>query len=679
MKRKPIFVFRLWDFTEPESMRKIMKAYKGRVILGHKIADTSDVYYLPVADSRVMEWKKRLGQKIEWMFLVGPCHNCGTNLCQQLWGDYEYVQTLLADAQKKGADSFSFHTVHEFFAPDLKNSDAFSADETALVRFNLMHLQAAVDYVNGRRRSRNEQAALLAKRAAVKAAAGPALLDAIEASSQLVLLIYRQFFNTSAHDGYINPGRYSQIQDPFYYFPANALNDQHKELTWRNYMCAWVQKTIPATIAPNNEFQRIIDFVDPAKKKAVRNPEKIAALLGQNLARSQRALERYRKLAGIAAAAKLEPHLEANARLGEYVRREIRAAIQWYSVYFARSKAGAGAALQKGLAELKPLAALVADPQHPSVKSMRRAMMDGMDPTTDIRLAEEALSLIESADSPDSPNFPFDAFRMYLDSRRAYNEIRRVVRPIRRHDAEVIGYAVRQLKASIAKAQEAHAALMAGQHSGYAARVGNWLSFVENELARTTPPSAVCPEQPTGPFLALQHDQCFRVGENFLEDFCGFFKDYDYLRPADQSFQVWRTDHELAVTFRERGVDPEQRKAQWEKYKNSGSDCFVTRIFVDAENKGRKCAAYIVWPLGSSVSRDRQPGVKAKTEFTTGASSWQVTVKLPFEELGRRPRKGDVWGLNVSANPAIARNCANIWAAQYECVNPRLFGKLRFE
>jgi hypothetical protein len=673
IKRKPIFVFRLWGYTDVNGMRRIMKAYKGRIILGHKIADTSDVYYLPVADSRVMEWKKQLGKKIEWMFLVGPCHNCGTNLCQQLWGDYNYVQTLLADARKKGADSFSFHTINDFFSPDLPGT-AFSDEERALARFNLMHLQAVVDFVCGLRRSQKDRAAAMAVRAGVKPAAGPALLEAVEASSQLVLLIYQQFFNTSAYDGYINPGRYSQIQDPFYYFCASTLNDQHKAPMWRNYKCAWVPKTIPVTTTPKNEFQPIIDYVNPSKKKAARHPAKIAAQLGQNISAAQTAFKRFSKLAGKTAAAKLEPHLEANARLGEYVRREIRAAIQLYSIYFSQSKVEVLSALRKGLTELKPLANLVADPNHRSVKSMRRAMMDGMDPSTDIRLANEALSLISQVDE----TFPFKAFRTYLDSRRAYNEVRRVLRPIRRHDVDVIAYAAKQLNASILHARQALTQLEAPQHNEYSNRVACWLTFVENELARTTPPVAECPSQPNGAFLPLQHDDCFRIGENFLEDFCGFFKDCDFLRKADQSFQVWHTDQELCVTFRERGIDSAQRMAQWEQYKNSGSDCFVTRVMIDVENKGHKGRTYIVWPKGASVSRDRQPDVKAATEFSTDASSWQVTVRLPFAELGRRPRNGDIWGLNVSANPAIARNCSYTWSVQYDCFNPRLFGKLQF-
>ena len=78
MEKKPVCVYRLWGASSVEGVRSIVNAAKAagsRVILGHKIADTSDTYHHPKADSRVMEWHKRLpGQ--EFMFLIGPCHNC---------------------------------------------------------------------------------------------------------------------------------------------------------------------------------------------------------------------------------------------------------------------------------------------------------------------------------------------------------------------------------------------------------------------------------------------------------------------------------------------------------------------------------------------------------------------------------------------------------------------------
>jgi hypothetical protein len=675
MARKPILFFRLWGFTEPEGMRRMLRAYKGRCILGHKISDTSDVYYLPVADSRVKEWKKLLGKSVEWTFLVGPCHNCGTNLCNQLWSDYDFVQAILDDARKKGADSISFHTYNELFAADVKDGAVFSEHEQAMSRFNYLHLQAAGDYVMGRTMPRGERARLLAGRSGVPARAGAALLKAIEASSRIVLLIYRQFCYTSALDGYLNRGRYSHIQEPFYYYPATELNDQARRLVWRGLRhAAWIPKTLPAKVAPEGEYQHILDYVDPSKRKARMNPGAIAAAIRRSIGESFAALGEYRRRAGGPAAEALEPYLRDNAVLGEYVRREILAAVRLYSIYFAKSRAAVLSAVREGLAELKALPPLVADTTSRTYKSMVRvAMFDRLDPAPEIEAAAELLRCVEEAE------LPMAAFREYLESRRLYNEIRRVVRPGRWHDAPVVACAARLLQASLAKAEGSLAKLTGPEHDRHAEGVQAWRDFVRNELQRTEPPRAACPRAPTGPFLALQHEHGFRAGEGFVEDFLGFFRPADYLRPSDFTFRVWHTPKELCVTFRERGIGAEQRKAQWERYREEGSCSYVMQVHVDAENKGRAGDRYIVWPMGESVSRNNQPHVKAGTEFRCDATSWETTVRLPFSLLGHTPRKGEVWGFNVYGNPAVARNRCYTWAAQYDSFNPLRFGKIRFE
>ena len=124
MRRKPVVVYRLWGLNDPVGVKRLVRAYAGRTILAHKISDTNDAYYLPVADSRVTEWKRHLPD-VEFMFLVGPCHNCGTNLCREVWADYDFVQRMLRDAERKGADSVSFHSVVEFFLRDPQRLDRF--------------------------------------------------------------------------------------------------------------------------------------------------------------------------------------------------------------------------------------------------------------------------------------------------------------------------------------------------------------------------------------------------------------------------------------------------------------------------------------------------------------------------------------------------------------------------
>ena len=68
-----------------------------------------------------------------------------------------------------------------------------------------------------------------------------------------------------------------------------------------------------------------------------------------------------------------------------------------------------------------------------------------------------------------------------------------------------------------------------------------------------------------------------------------------------------------------------------------------------------------------------------RAEFKAEADCWETTVWLPFKLLGRKPRKGDVWGLNVNASVFVNGNRAYTWAPQYDCNNPKLYGKVTWE
>ena len=673
MDRKPICVYRLWGLNDPEGVQTLIRTYKGRTILSHKVSDSADTYYLPVADSRVRDWKKILGD-VEFMFCLGPCHNCGTNICDTMWGDYDFVQALLADAQKKGADSISFHTVHEFFAPEMNAPEVFSEHELDMARLNILHLDAVVDYVHGVRQTRTERAERMGRRSGVGPAAGAHLLDAVHASSQIIPLIYQQFCYGSGFDGYINPGRYSYLQDPFYYYPVTDLNDQATRLVWSPRRCdtCWLDKRLDSKVTPDNFLQYLIDAVNPAKPRAARNPRKLAAMLKANIDRSFAALGKYRAIAGEAAARTLELYVRRNAAVGEYLRHELLAAIQLYGVYFATSKADAVKKLKKGLAELEARVPLL-DVSDADLKCIKRALLADLDPKPEIALAADAWTTIRSAD------FPFPAFRDYLDSRREYNEIRRICRAARWHDKRTLAFAAGQFAKAIRKAKSSRAALRDEAWRPLADNVADWLAFLETQSAQMTPPATVCTARP-GEYLPMFWDHAFRSGENFIEDFLGFFRKMPLARESTLSLRLRRTPTDLVIAMRERDVDPKQRMAQWERHRGNGNDSFVERVFVDAEGKGRARTMFIVWPKGESVSRDGQPGVAAKTAFSRDETSTETTVWIPFALIGKRPKKGDVWGFNVSANPEIVRNHCYTWSPQYDGGgNPHLFGTLRFE
>lgn len=680
MDRKPICIYRLWNFTDIEGMKTLRETYRGRTVVSHKVSDTNDVYYLPAADSRVMDWKKAIGKDLEWMYCMGPCHNCGTNLCKQLWGDYDFAYDLLADAKAKGCDSIGFHTIFEFFSPDLPKSKAFGNVEKDMVKFNYLHLRAVVDFFNGRRLTKAQQADALADRVGVDRKAGPALREAVVSSSQPVLLTYQQFCYGSAHEGYLNPGRYSHIQDPFFYHPATEHNDQASRAMWQvRTNSPWVQKKIDVKVADDNLLQYIIDYVDPSKPKATRNPQKLADLIRKNIDSSTEALAQIRKLAGEDVAKAMQPHLALNAQMGEYVEREVRAAIAMYSIYFATSKTQVVSSLKKGLEQLEGLRPMVAKDNARNLRVMNRIVMfDGLNPEVEIAAVQEALKLVQATD------FPMDAYADYLASRREYNEARRIIRPVRSHDRRTVSYAVKQFKASIAKAEESLAKLTDQKHAALADNVRTWKHFVENELARTKPPQAAVSKDGESQFFSLQHDDCLRGGYNFIEDFIGFFKKGNYLQPAGISFRASYNDKELVLTLREDGVDTQQRRGQWDRYKTEGSCQFVQQVYVDAgcgrdEDGAVGPKRFIVWPMGSSVTAGRAPHAKARTEFSCDATAWETTVYIPFSLIGKKPAKGEVWGLNILSNPAITKNYQYTWGPQYDGKSAALFGKVKFE
>ena len=675
MKRKPIAVYRLWGANDPAGVKALVRAYRGKSIIGHKISDSNDTYYLPVADSRATEWKRHLPDT-EFMFLVGPCHNCGTNLCQEMWGDYDFVHEMLRDAEAKGADAISFHTITEFFAPDVRSKGVFSDEELALARYNVLHLDAVVDYVHGRRKSPRERAARLAGRTGVGARAGRHLYDAVTASSQLILLAYQQFCSGSALDGFLNPGRFSHIQDPFYYYPATELNHQATRLMWQLVRgdSSWLKKRLDSVVAPDGLLQYVIDAVDPSKPAAVQDPKKMAALLKKNVDASFAALARYRKSAGKRQADKLATYVRRNAAVGEFVRHEILAALPLYGIYFARTKGAVVSRLRKGLAEFEAMRRALPTNKVELARVNRALLMDRFETARPIGLLKEVLHEVERTD------FPMRAFRDWLASRREYNEIRRTMRALRCHNRQSVAHAARRLEAAVVKAKASLSALDAPRHRKLAGNVRAWIEFLDRELARTKPPKTVCTKRP-GSWLPLFWDQAFRAGEDFAEDFLGFFKPLPLEPPSTLSLRVWRTSKELVVAMREQGVDVKQRKRQWKKYRGSGSDSFVEKIYVDVEGRGKARRVFIVWPAGESVSSGKQPNVNAKTSFTTDAASYTVTARLPWKLIGRRPKKGDVWRFNVTANPSIERNREFTWSPQYDAGagSPALFGKLRFE
>jgi hypothetical protein len=666
-------VFRLWNVVDVEAFKTVYHAYRGRKILFHKIADSSDMYHYPAADSRVKDWHSHI-PGVEFGFCVGPCHNCGTNLSVALWADYEYVQTLVADAHAKGADSIGFHSELELLSEDLPGGAAIFRDtERQAARSNFLHLQAVVDFMNGRAMDARQRAEFMGRRLGLPARPARTFLRLLEATSQIIPTVWEQFYHTYAFEGFMNPGRNGHIQDPFYYYPPNGLNKTRglniHAAPLGNGPWPWIPKLALTSIAPADLFQPIIDHANPAKPRASRHPAAMAGRLRQSIRQAQLALDALRSQGFASLAADLAPRVGHNAALGQLVDHEIRAGIELYSLYFPTTRSAALRAVRKGLDHLRQMAPAIAD-QADGKAVERMLLWDKLAPQEDVARVEDLLATLSAAE------FPMSAFAFWAQSRREYNEIRRYVRPYRLHNRTTLDYARRQIAKSRTAARKALAALSADHADDYAANVQGWLDFLDVEESHMTPPSAACGLRTRDQHLALFHDDCFRMGEHYADDFLGFFRKFDYVRPQDLSIAFWTGSHALAVACRETGCDPAARAARWKEFRGSGSDMFAFQIYL--QPPGGEVRKIIVFPNGPRVAIGTE-FVDVPVRLDSTGDSYQFTVHLPWKLLGAKTTKGQAWRANVTSNPFILRNFAYTWAPQYDSLNPGLFGRLTFE
>jgi hypothetical protein len=669
MDKKPICLYRLWNATEMDKVKMLIDSYKGRSLVSHKISDTADTYHSPKADSRVAEWKQHI-PGLEFMYCIGPCHNCGTNHCNTLWADYDFAYSLVGDAHAKGADSISFHSVYEFASPDIDDGKIFDDRERTLTRFNRLHMDAIVDFINGRHKDVAQRGSAMASRVEVSGPAGAQLYKAIDASSKLVLLGFQQFTYTPAWEGFLHVGRNSHIQEPFFYPTPEYFNHQSQRTPI--YGWAWIPKTIDAVVVPDGTYQRIIDFVDPAKKKARITPAMIAGLLKKNMQTARKAAAAY-EAAGGKLTAQLRQYLGENEMYGTYLRQEILAAISLYSMYFAKTRAAFVKALKDGIKHLSPLPGLIKNGPEAFKRIMRMTCFDRMEPAVEIEMTQRLLREVQASD------FPIAALVAYVQSRREYNEIRRHVRPFHAQSPKSLLPAVKQLQRSLASARKALAELAQPKLGQFARNVADWIQFLTSELTRIELPKAVCAAEP-GPAMQLQWNQCFRSGQWFQDDFLAFFKRYDLLKHQGIWFQVWRTADELVFKIGQDTVDAAAMLARWEQFKGTGNDAFIMRIHLNATGQDRDSAMFIVFPAGGPVTSAGKTVIPA-SEFSHGATSWQTIVKLPFATIGAKPKKGDTWRINILANPAISANLATIWSNEYDPGAPFAgrFGTVKFE
>jgi len=676
LTKKPALFFRLWGVSDVDGMVSLLKSYRGPKALIHKGHDTSDTYFYPVADDRVKVWKQAI-PGVEFLFSLGPCHNCGTNISQKLWTDPDYIHALLKNMQDKGADSISFQSSNELLLAVLRDQGLFPKAATEHARMNRGHLEAVVDYVAGRRPDKREWAARYARWYGTGPQGGRAIRNAIIESSQVILKQYRQFCYGSCQEGYLYPHRHSHYQDPFFYYPMSFMNrfgELPHNVMWRT----WAVRRTPTKVVPG-DTEAIIDSVNPRRRKRPANhPLAIVRQIKQHIRRSRAAVGEYRDLAGRKANEAMIAQVERNCTNGERVWREIMIARELYSCYFALGRKGVFLHLTKARDLMRESAKVLGR----DIAAMDRFCRIGAaGPYVPDRDAEALDAIIGF----ERACFPDEALVAYLRSHERYNEIRRLCRPYVSVREQMAKRNLGLLRTSLRQAEKAMM-LLSGkeEYAMYRDNVQAWRDYVRAEIDWLTPPAMRCPADESVAadegFRCMVHDQDYRWGEECWEDVSSFFRRHDFFGDEHCACRVTHARDGLKVSLREESVDWKRRKALWDAERGGLRQGFFMQVFVDAGNTGLRAVHYQVFfeGKGGQVRRleelenghlaDGKPSqmTGCKTHFEHSDSSWRCDLIIPWKQLGRKPKKNDIWRLNVVANPAAEGNSFAAWCKGFE-------------
>jgi len=672
-KVKPSLVIRLWDMTSVPEVRKLVRQAPGHVRLAHKIMDFADVYYYPCADRRCREWKKAL-PGTEFMYIMGPCHNCATSQSRGLWGDPDFIYETLDDARAKGADSIAFHTVYELLAPDIDAQRVCDKKELAKALLNRPHLDAFIDYVRQRRPDGKVLAERAAGRLGVDEERAGWILEAIKEASQITLLTYQQFFYTSSMEGYLTPPRSNHYNDPFFYLTMRCADEQSSMAM--NLTTAWLNTRLRKRYLPE-DVQTAVDFADPSKSRVKRGPMTIAGALRDH---AEKALALCTKASREEFAARdaFVGGILALYNWGMRVNYEIRIAVSLYRLFFAKTRRAAAVALENAVAEMRRTLHHVHQRDGNSARTL--PLMDESAFEDDITLARRVTLHMESA------NFPFKAFAAYAESVRLFNEIRRTVRPQKTVRAKEERIIRSRLDAALSAAEKSRDLLTSPRARNLQRNVEQWIRYLEAQRdGLTTPSYEVRTESSVGRdegWVQLVHDQCFRYGESCLSDLEGFFTQVDFERTEPLFFKVVRTVRGLKISLLHRDADMKKLNRAWEKFAGTMSDSFFLRLYIDREGDGERTDVFRIYHGGSPAFREavivRSPWDRSielavpleglETVFDTDKDWWRLDCTIPWKEIGGRVSPGDTWRANITSNPFIQRNRQSIWCRGYEFV-----------
>ena len=695
MERKPILMHRIWTATVPENLAHAVRAYQGKSMFSHKITDSADSCIYPTADSRLTEWKRAV-PGVEAMYLVGPCHNCNNNLDRVLWTDVDFIRTLLADAKKKGADSISFHTVADPLAYYIRTKGVIKEESENLGWLCYFYMMTVADFIAGRVPSDRELTAQHARHFGVDMPSARKLRALITESSRIVPLLHQQFYNCGSSEGWQIHGWKNFIQEPFFLRPYCYLNNLAHEDPWPPG--SWLNKNVPSRVAPD-DMQLIIDYVDPRRKKTKRNPGFVVKALRRYAARTSRKVLELAGSMDPARYQKLAWYVDANSRIALWNAEEMQAGIEFYSCYFAKDRAAFLRQFRKGLAHLRKGREQVKRGDERKEKVIRWSghLLNWLSPYDIegyIADAERALTVLEKAP------FPFEVFREYVASRMAHNEIRRWLRPVVYHSPQSMARAAKLLRRSLKLGEKC---LRSAQREPSAAPfvpcIEEWLGYLRYELQRLK--IATVHAAPEGSKAAaevpvLGTDHGFKYGDDFWHDFTSFFVPERYLPAENVSFSVRAGRRELVVHVTQKDCDPAELEKVWERILGTEGEYWFLRLYVDTQNRGKEAWLLAVAPKARYILKNRvifkhrqhmtatlaEQVFDCGSRYETGPGQWTLRLRLPYAVLETtRPKRGDVWRLNVTTNVRMRRKGNCIWQAGFEGTQwgkPRMTGRLVF-
>ena len=695
LARPPDLHFRLWYMTNPEALCDWIAAYPGDCMVSHKIMDTMDAYVHPAPDSRVREWKAWFaarGLKVNWNYCLGPCHNCGSNISRRHWSDPEFIYQVVQRAERLGADGFSFHSIYELLAGEFDSGEVVDPEERAMGRLNQFHLEAVVDVVRGGRFDAAQWVDRTEKQFGVKRPVARRVFAAMRDTSRAEIMHLLQFPLTTS-EGYAVEARRQLAQHSLYHPPANMLLDGQQTAD-PHAMWSYIDKCLPSRSYPA-DLQAIIDYVDPDKAKTARNPAVLARemrRLGVSSERTARGLLKNvgASLATTAGAGKRRPYnkigktwlreVSSNRWLAEACALDIESAIALFRLYFPMGRARAVACVEKSMACLRALQGLIRLHGMPYIH-----MQEDYAPELDLnKLARLRRHL--------TGDYPLKCFQAYVASVKIYNDVRRHMRPWRVYSEATVAKAARLLRRAEKICQRS---LDIGKEGrGFRERMEAWRDYVAMELVWLTQPPAFACSEAWAPWQPMVHDNCFGYGGFAWEDFLGFFEDRPRDKELDLRCSVRREPDALLVRVREAGVDGDARRRRWQTLEGNHDLAGITRVFLDVGGEDKLLRQWSLIPLGPVVverpmvclGRNRfdmraerfTDGCAAK--FSYEANTWEVTFRATFAMLGRVPKQGDTWWMNVAANTPIKRNHAMSWCKGYEvgAGNPSRMGKIVF-